>query len=589
MSLGVAIAIHPQFGSQGAATEPELPQLANLLGDWYAVDYDATPRPVIPNRQTVATTPVSQYLNPAPRRLFSNTQFFATFGTVTVTDDAATAPDGTNQASTLNASGNWLLGFAPDGTYTAGTYTIAVNAKRNTGSDQQFCFTKDNTGTRSSVKTATSAWQRFSYTYTLASTTNQTSISICSIDGSTAANLQICDLEIYPGSSDLGPATYAGHLYTGLNAQSAVPTYAAGALDLSTGGWGVIQLAANVTTTDSTAMACVSKVAAGSSFHGFLSKIQAYTDYSALVGVSLKPYSIVGGVSTEYDGAAGLWQPLDQGYHVITQRQSSGVVSLWLDDILLFSTSAAASSYALRDFYVGLVNSSSLPCGEKMANMALWNVALSDSEVRQGVSVLRAAASSAGLSPADARIYCAEGDSITATGTPTSYAYLFGPNASPDILGNNFAVSASTLADLNTRATTVDAVIPPTPGTRKFILSVLIGANDLGSYVGGAAAYLTDLAAYCDARRAAGWLVCICTITPQNNAGFNTRRGTVNTAINASWLGVHADALANFAGDANYGQDADAANAAKYPDGVHPVQAGQDAFEVILRAAINGL
>jgi hypothetical protein len=59
---------------------------------------------------------------------------------------------------------------------------------------------------------------------------------------------------------------------------------------------------------------------------------------------------------------------------------------------------------------------------------------------------------------------------------------------------------------LNNRAATLDSVIPPNKNGRKFILSVLIGHNDL---VGGesTATFLTNLASYLDARRAWRWWV----------------------------------------------------------------------------------
>ena len=221
-------------------TSASLP--AGALGVWYASNYTASPRPYIPNEITKATNTPSANLLAGPRRVFANTGVWQTSGTVTITDDAATAPDASNEASTATCSGNWSIKTASIVNLPAGTWTVACNVKRNTVSDQSFCFTGDNTATRSPVKTATSSWQRFSYTFTTASSLGINRVSLCSIDGVTAANLQICDLELYSGSSDLGPQTLAGHMYLGSSAYDATPTYAAGELNLSTGGYGMVQM-----------------------------------------------------------------------------------------------------------------------------------------------------------------------------------------------------------------------------------------------------------------------------------------------------------------------------------------------------------
>src|SRR5690606_8648405 len=146
-----------------------------------------------------------------------------TLTTVTITDDADVGPDGKADASRVVGTSAWKI-VPKAGTWPAGTYTVALSAKRNTGSDQPFALSDDNAATRD-VKTATAVWQRFTHTFTKATTFSQALIAICSSDGSTGADILIRDFDIYPGAADLGASTPDGNVYYGLNPYAA-PTVA---------------------------------------------------------------------------------------------------------------------------------------------------------------------------------------------------------------------------------------------------------------------------------------------------------------------------------------------------------------------------
>ena len=510
------------------------------------------------------------------RRLFTNSAFWTSIG-ASISDSGVTDWDGTTDASTATFTGNWTLSPTDVNLYRlpSGTYTIAVYAKSNTGANQQFSFTKDNTVTRSNVQTATSAWQRFSYTFTGSPTLNQ--VGMCSTDGSTGAMLQFSDLELYAGSTDLGPQPYVGHMYLGQSAFDTRPSYSSGAIDLSTGGWGTIQFGSATTIKNVTVIALASKVSAGSSYQGYLSKIQNYNDFSAVTQVNAVATDFK---LTQYP-TKNLWNLTGQGWHAFGGRYDGTNLDTWLDDMMMFRKAVSLGSVSLRDYYVGLVNGTSLPTGYKIASIAIWPRALSDSEYRSAYAMLVQRASVSGITATPAaRIYVAEGDSITAAPTtPLSYAYRFGPNANPTVIGEDIAVSGSALADMNARAANLDAIIPPNRSGRKFILSVLIGANGIDT---------PGLATYLDARRAAGWKVVLCTILPRTADGFNALRDAANTTMRG-WVGVHADAIADFAADPTMGPDAAAANTALYSDGTHPTDAGQTILESIIRPVINAL
>jgi lysophospholipase L1-like esterase len=567
-----------------AAVMPE-----GALGIWYASDYDAATNSV-PNA-VLSNTPSANYLR-GSRRLFSRDTNWVANG-ATLTDAGLTAPDGSSEASTLVAAGDWFIyPYGYNLPIPAGTYTLAVSAQRNTGSDQQFKL-GDFGSTLSATQTATSAWQRFSHTFTTAGGAWPMMISF---DRATGASLRICDLELFAGEEDLGPVGPDGNLYLGALQGSASPVVSGNSIDMTGQGYGLIQLPTAESLTNVTAMAVVSKTAAGSDYQAFLSKVQAFADFSALTEKTLKPETYIGGSETVMD-AAGLWALLNRGYHTITHRYDGTDLSLWLDDILLFSVEASVSPYTIADLWVGIVATTGLYSGLKVHSIALYGSALTDEQIRTAHSVLSAKATVDGLTMATSRILVTEGDSITSS--DGSYAFLFGANANPAVLGNNIAKSGSVigLADGSTagsmfeRAATVDSIIPPTPGSREFVISVLIGANDLVTL--GASTFLERLAAYCDARRLAGWTVVVCTALPNTTGGFNAERATANTAIR-TWVGVHADAICDFDTEATMGIDGNGSTTGPwdttyYSDGLHPTAAGQALLEAVYRAVINAL
>jgi hypothetical protein len=577
----ICVAVSERYGT----STPSLP--AGAIGVWYADQYQSTPRKYIPNEVTKLSVTPSANLLAGPRRVFNNNDIWGTFGTVTRADVDTTFSDASGDVSTINCTGNWGLRPPSAKTIPAGDYTIAVTAERNTGSDQQFCFSKDNTATRSSVKTATATVQRFTYTFNLAAPSTINLISLCSIDGVTAANLKIRDLELYSGSSDLGPQTYGGHMYLGDSTFDTVPTYATGELNLSTGGFGLVQMASTSTITQCTVVALASKTAAGSTHQSPLSKVTAFGEFTPMFEQSTLPQTYLK-TSLQYDDGVGLWTLLSKGYHGFGHRYNGVSRDLFLDDVKMFTSTGTITSFTLRDMWAGVVNTISLSCGYKLSAVALYDRALTDAEYRTAYAVLkaRAEASSLTVTPV-AKVLIGEGDSITEASATRSYVARTGAVASPSVLGGVWAVTGSTIATMTTRATALDEALPPVASRtgRKFILSVMIGKNDIASL--GTSAWLTALQTYLSARRAAGWTVVLCATLPSTAGGFNALRNTTNATI-STWVGTYCDAYVSFAGS-GMESDVDASDVGKYPDGTHPSAAGQILLEPYLTTAVNAL
>jgi len=210
--------------------------------------------------------------------------------------------------------------------------------------------------------------------------------------------------------------------------------------------------------------------------------------------------------------------------------------------------------------------------------------------------------------------YVAEGDSIAAgtVGPWPPFPVVFGAQH-PEVTLNVMAQGGSRLQSSNggvpqvvNRASAVDAAKAANPGYGKYVLSLLIGVNDavtIGEGVDDVNTFLGILSAYCDARRAAGWQVILCTqigayatsdavMYPKWVAWRSTYDPTAR-----GWLGSHCDAVADFANNATMGPvDAASNNAATYGtqsgyywDVVHPNAAGQAKLAAPLAGAFAAL
>jgi hypothetical protein len=195
--------------------------------------------------------------------------------------------------------------------------------------------------------------------------------------------------------------------------------------------------------------------------------------------------------------------------------------------------------------------------------------------------------------------YLAEGDSRThSTAMVTAPGDLYPAQimaAELFVVENTQAVDGSTLTDMIGRATADDALKTANPGFANYVLTAWIGVNSAigaGDYVGNASGFLTAFASYCDARRTAGWKVVVCTELPAytgtDATAYSSWRATVNAGIK-TWLGVHADAIADIAADPNIGPDGSQLTAYWNSDNLHPNTLAHNIIAPIVRAAIQSI
>lgn len=181
----------------------------------------------------------------------------------------------------------------------------------------------------------------------------------------------------------------------------------------------------------------------------------------------------------------------------------------------------------------------------------------------------------------------AEGDDITqGAGLADSNLYptKFVAAKSPALWGYaNQAVSLDTTITMLSRANFTDAMLDTRNASNW--LTVLCGKNNLLVLSMSAADTFSQLAEYCQYRRAAGWKVGICTLLPSTIPGYNALRNAVNALIVANWT-TFADALIDLAANPDIGPDLAAGDLTYYSDGSHLTATGQTRYATVVAAAL---
>jgi len=442
-----------------------------------------------------------------------------------------------------------------------GTYTHSIYMKSNTGSSQTVRFSYfDGTTRFSPDQTVTTTWTRFTWTFTSLAT--MLVFSCVSMD---AANDSL-DLVIYGAQLELASSATA---YTPASLNFVLGNY--GSSDTSDPTWDTVGLNFNSAnsqygfaiksspiTFSQASVYLVFKQTGDGNFATYAPGIGV--DFSLGGQFNLNPrhngatsFVFSGALSNAYAAYVN-----DSQWHVLAGTYDGSTLSTYVDDQVLSEVSSPGlSSVSVRKLFLGLYGVTYLKGG--IAAAAIYDIGHNVTQVKQNVSNYQAIMACRGIMMTNLKqLIVYEGDSIT---DPTafyggpSYWAVTQSSLSPSIQGRDFAQSGNTIAQLNTRASQIDAMFD-TPRQCK-ILSVAIGTNDLST--DSAATYLANLQAYCLARKAAhpDLKIVVYTVLPrQNSATFESRRQTARTTMLAdpNWTnGTYANAIGDWGADPTIG------------------------------------
>lgn len=191
--------------------------------------------------------------------------------------------------------------------------------------------------------------------------------------------------------------------------------------------------------------------------------------------------------------------------------------------------------------------------------------------------------------PITAPLIVYSGDSISAAWDPRVQASVesYGPR-----FINAGVAGAHTAAPAETPAFYQTDIKPYYSASRAKNILVCegISVNDLAVFITqqgqnaatAAANVLTSYWAYCDQAKADGWIVVVCTLSP-NLAGatYDAARAIINPAIRTDWA-LHGHYLADLGAAVGMATTADAANTALFYDGTHITSAGYLRWDDVL-------
>ena len=200
------------------------------------------------------------------------------------------------------------------------------------------------------------------------------------------------------------------------------------------------------------------------------------------------------------------------------------------------------------------------------------------------VCMVSASSSVQAATPASG-ILVSEGDSISVSGGGI-HSTLFA-NDNPTLRFYALAVGGSGLNNLIDRQPAILALLRNSQ-RRPFVVTVLIGANDLRLY--RPAVYANRLMAYAERLRNAGAYVAIGTVLPNTTPVHNRVRAGFNEILRKRAARGHFDMLIDYDNAPVIGDDSAAWNPSIYPDGLHPSwEIGQKRMFQVYSRALNRL
>ncbi|WP_288927314.1 GDSL-type esterase/lipase family protein [uncultured Maritimibacter sp.] len=486
---------------------------------------------------------------------------------VDITFDNAAGPNAGERSIRLVTTNT--TGLLRSAIYYGGTgdVTIAMEAKAASAISTEF-----GVDTSRDTINITTSWQTF--TKTVARTPGSMSAYWAYRNGGDAYDIEIANLRVSEGDTDLG--TDAAHypLWFGhsrddtSNPSSYSPAswYARGLIPLGskqTLSGATFIWAMNVPTTPSAA-----NFIRGENSSDFIVQHN---------GAALRGY---GGGSF----AETIWsQHVGDGWSVYAARVNGDGFVIYRNGLPLLSSDDNVTTFDVAYWNIPFAQ---MPSDARMGPLAVYNEALTSDDVMQATTAITNYATASGLTlpTRDLALYPC-GDSITVGGSEDSYAEQVFQNDST-LFGYMIAQAGE---GLDQQEDDIDRFLPEWTAAvssgRKVIVSMMIGRNDNTELIADASDYYDRVALVMAKIKATGAILIMCDILPGTGAGFNTARGVYNGLL-ATNEGTDFDVHCDFTGVAA-GQDGAELNATLYPDGIHPSQTGHDQLAPVFQDAFD--
>lgn len=263
-------------------------------------------------------------------------------------------------------------------------------------------------------------------------------------------------------------------------------------------------------------------------------------------------------------------------WSVETVRYDGLVKAVRVDGRLVYSAASVGTLNASGALAIGATASTTFPADADIAEIVIYNSAVSDRELKLVETGL-------------ARKYNLARKAITIIGDSIASAIATASDSWPAKLTRSLGITnwrTANYAYSGEQALTATQVARAIPDIKTGdVLFYALGSNDVAA--GTVAATLeAQIQSDCQRLQAAGANVIVCTILPRTTGGFDAARNTINTWIRANYL-TFSSGLCDFALEPTMGPDGAASNATYYADGIHPTDAGWVLMEVVAEAAVK--
>lgn len=497
-----------------------------------------------------------------------------------VTNDFADGPFEGTHAARFNADSTSMdqLVRVP-----AGQFTLSVYVMSNTGTAQQVrMLLNGDYGT--DIDIPSSGWVRISRTTTYADVTTDDLAPLVTPGSTNLADVLFFGPLINPGATPLDYEVDSGQLTFKGN-----PAWTAAGVDFSGGTNAAAASKPNVAISDGLAVYAAFRwpLANAADDDTFVSILTGEGDPNTGDGTYyLTAHN--GGVRPGFNianrQALGRLSPdLKDGlWHLVAGIYDGSSTHLFIDDVEVASTAGAINApFDLQAISIASIHDGEGRMPGEFAFGALYDQAHTSDNVFAQFAAVKALLQARGESLVSPDIIFFEGDSITADGGGSVDTYPFQLTFPAHAQARDFGVSGSIVSDLTARAGLLD--INARPG-RSNTLVLMIGFNDMNTG-DSAATLLTNVTAYCLARRAAGWdNLILTTVLPSTSPGLNTKRNAYNALIRSD--SSFYDTLVDF-DNTTMGPDAAAADTDLYADGTHPTEAGHLVLATYLQPFIT--
>lgn len=597
MSIGIGPGIGVGIGGSAGGAATGFPGSAALL--LYASDA-AGGTPVIRNRATTAPIPANLLGN---ARTAEHPYRSTLKNSMTRTAPVVSFDGATKAVRYTYVSGTSPFGRLVERRLAAGTYTLQVDAKSETGSNCIIRIGGVGSSYLSPDKTVTTTPGTFSHTFTLAAETT-VALDICAGTGGAAFDVTVDNMAIVAGSSPIttnpavDPHVMVPPSVKNLNMSGSVISSTAslkGSCRFTLGSpeavYSAISIVAAVWMDPATAETA-------STIFPILAELESATELNGLNGLFFGPSStyvkFAGAATALATQCAGPWKA---GWCVMTITAGATGIDMWVNRVKVASTSTAYSGGTFSA--VELLNMrDSFPFVGKLACLGMWTRKLSEGEVGAAYTSAVEQIAAHGETFTDYNTFwIAEGDSITYGSSDNLYlgGYIgrAGRLFSTRLQAVNYAVPGASLAisppaganNINAanRIAAVDAKIAEVTALgKRAIVSALIGANN--DFSSDPTWLFNLLKTYTDGRKALGAKIVVQTLTDQSvwDATKRTNVGIFNQMLRDGVTSGYFDACVDHAATAM-----GTWSGTNFSDGVHPNATGYTLMASTFQTAID--